>query len=156
MAFLQAAFSKMSEDGKAAFLLRVGISIMVLLGLAGIVYMFLGGKSPVNVAATQGLIAGVLLLTIVILVMIMALTALYAGAEPDIEKRIRLARDVVSPLFAIFGTVIGFYFGSQTGGTKPAETPPGVSARPAEKGATTGSATPPAAASEVGKTSPVK
>lgn len=123
LVWLKRAFESLGADGGWAIVMRVVVVVLLVVGLGGIVSMFFGHGIPIDVSSTQGLIAGVLLITIVVLVMIMVLTALYGGMETDMEKRIRTARDTLSPLLAIFGTVIGFYFGSQIGdkAAKPTE-----------------------------------
>src|SRR4051812_36535912 len=94
MALLQQAFSSMSGESRGALLMRVGITTLFGVGLAGIGYMFWSSKGSFDVSETQGLIAGVLLITIIVLTMTMVLTALYSSAlVPDLQERIRLGRD---------------------------------------------------------------
>ena len=52
----------------------------------------------------------------------MIVASLFGGEGEDAEqnqKRINAARDVLTPILGILGTIIGFYFGSQPAKVAP-------------------------------------
>ena len=134
-----------SDDGWK-FIWRVFILIGMFAALGVIVWLFVRrgvGSEPIKlgeVVETQGLIAGVLLVTIVVLELVMIMAALFAADDSSTEKRVNIARNVLSPLLAIFGTVIGFYFGTQADGGKGKPEPSAASSA-----GKTGTSSPPAA-----------
>jgi hypothetical protein len=55
-----------------------------------------------------------LTVSVVLLIVIVILALLFSPNDESIAKRVGLAREVLTPLLGILGTIIGFYFGSQT------------------------------------------
>jgi hypothetical protein len=103
------------------FLLQVFTLLFLLVALIVIVILFFWrGERPINfseITAAQGLIAGVLLATIVVIEIVAVMTALFDGTT-QLKDRVQLVRDVLAPLLAIFGTVTGFYFGTKAAAEK--------------------------------------
>jgi hypothetical protein len=98
-------------------LFALALIFMAIVFLGALTYR--GGISAKDVADghfMRGLITAVLLVVTLVLVITVVLTALFASGDESTGKRVALARDVLAPLFGILGTIIGFYFGSQTGG----------------------------------------
>src|SRR5208337_103086 len=86
-----------------------------------IVLMWFGstllGRGDINqgvsdVGFTRGLITLVLLLFIIAMAITLILYLINEEKDEKIKLRVDSARDILTPLLGIFGTVIGFYFGS--------------------------------------------
>ena len=107
-------------DAFWTLLWRVFTLVLLSLGTLFVAKVALGGNIQVGkIDEARGLVTVVLLIAIVILVVIVVLTILSSSSPDDsVTKRIQLARDVMVPLLGIFGTVVGFYFGSTTNPSK--------------------------------------
>lgn len=97
------------------FLLQVFTLLFLLAALILIIALFVRGNiNLAQVPEAQGLIAGVLLMTIVVIELVAIMTALFGGSKDiTLKDRIQMVRDVLAPLLAIFGTITGFYFGTK-------------------------------------------
>jgi hypothetical protein len=111
------------QDKVWTFIWRVFTLIMLMMAayfVASLVFSSKGSDLD-DPNSTRGLIAVVLLVSTTILVVIIVLPLMTsAGSADDLTKRAQMSKDVIVPLFGIFGTVLGFYFGSQVPGPGPA------------------------------------
>lgn len=117
------------------FLLQVVALLFMVVALIVIAVLFFRGgderfKFLSEISAAQGLIAGVLLTTIVLIEIVAIMTALFGGADEPLKDRIQMVRDILAPLLAIFGTVTGFYFGTKAIKEAPQATAPANPAPP--------------------------
>jgi hypothetical protein len=115
------------------FLFQILAVIFLLTALVGIAYLFFqsnnGQVDLANFTTTQGLIAGVLLTAITVGVIVAVMAVLFNSGEEPLKERIQLVRDILAPVIAIFGTIIGFYFGANPKPIKePDSTPPTATA----------------------------
>jgi hypothetical protein len=102
---------------------RLAVLLLLVLGMISVVWVIYNWQITTEDVAkgdfVRGLITVLILCGILALVAIVVLTALFAESTPPSPdestlKRVTAVREVLAPLFGIFGTIIGFYFGSQT------------------------------------------
>jgi hypothetical protein len=74
-----------------------------------------------------------LTVSVVLLIVIVILALLFSANDDSIAKRVGLAREVLTPLLGILGTIIGFYFGSQTAEVSAKKAAEQVQGKSAEK-----------------------
>ncbi len=98
---------------------QVLVSIVVLLGLAGIGYIIYQnagseffkeiGKNSSSFA--RGLITILIAFITIVVALILIISVLF-GSATDYEKRFGMGREILSIFVGILGTIVGFYFGS--------------------------------------------
>ncbi len=94
------------------------LSVLLLIFLATVfvsIVIIRGGLTSNDIADSEfmrGLITALLLVGTLVLVTILILNVLFATGDESTGKRANLAREVITPLFGILGTIVGFYFGS--------------------------------------------
>jgi hypothetical protein len=99
------------------FFLQLFTLLFLLAVLILIVVLFFEGRINLSkITEAQGLIAGVLLVTIVVIEIVAVMIVLFGGSNEPLKDRIQMVRDLLAPLLAIFGTITGFYFGTKAVG----------------------------------------
>ncbi|HEV2292835.1 MAG TPA: hypothetical protein VGR35_03215 [Tepidisphaeraceae bacterium] len=91
---------------------------LILIALAFLGYLFFRRGAPAldlrDGEFMRGLITILLLVVSLVLVVVLILTSLFANNDDSTFKRVNQGREVLTPLFGILGTIVGFYFGSVT------------------------------------------
>ena len=69
--------------------------------------------------------------TVGIALVIVLAVFLSTGSKEEIGERFQMGKDILAVLIGVFGTIIGFYFGSEIASERPQPNPATVSAPPA-------------------------
>lgn len=69
--------------------------------------------------------------TVGIALVIVLAVFLSTGSKEEIGERFQMGKDILAVLIGVFGTIIGFYFGSEIASERPLPNPAVVSASPA-------------------------
>lgn len=79
----------------------------------------------------RGLITFLFAFGTIAVILIISISVFWARID-EVEKRVGIAKDVLTILIGIFGTILGFYFGSvgDTGSAKDAKSPPTTQQQP--------------------------
>ena len=92
--------------------------VLIVFALGFLGYMFFGSGAPKlelkDGEFMRGLITILLLVVTLLLVVLIILGALFSQDQDANIKRVTQSREVLTPLFGILGTIIGFYFGAAT------------------------------------------
>lgn len=106
-------------ESKTAWILWSIIGVVTVVSLVG-VFLLLGGNSEriANAAYARGVITVLFSVGVVAMALIVVLSVLMQKQDPDgaglSEKRFQRAKEILSLLLGILGTVVGFYFGTST------------------------------------------
>jgi hypothetical protein len=113
--------------------LQILVIAFLLIALVFIGRLFFSSEhnslATTEIPKTQALIAGVLLTAIIVCVTIAIISVLLSSTDDSLKDRVQLMRDILAPVLAIFGTVTGFYFGSNS----TTQQPPGYQSQEAGK-----------------------
>jgi hypothetical protein len=60
----------------------------------------------------RGLLTFVLVLTATVVILVLSIGIFAYGSTPDLKERIAPAKDVLTVVISVLGTIMGFYFGS--------------------------------------------
>jgi heme/copper-type cytochrome/quinol oxidase subunit 2 len=97
------------------FAWRLLVFAILLLAIAALAWLIISGditaENLKDNALIRGLLTIILFVAVVVLITVLVLAALFADNDESTQKRVTLCREVVSPLVAVLGTIIGFYFG---------------------------------------------
>ncbi len=109
-----------------------------------------------DASRARGLITFLFAFITIAVVFVVVIAVLWMGKDEDIDGRFNKAKDVITILVGILGTIIGFYFGntrqepapvagppSSIQSPSPTVTPPGAAAPPSTPGAPQGTSTMP-------------
>lgn len=131
-----AALIEPSQQGTRRQGFRSGAIALILSGLAVAAILVYGIfypnfiKSIGNPAEARGLITFLFSVGTIAVILIISISTFWSHID-EVEKRAGLAKDVLTILIGIFGTIIGFYFGSgEISGTRTNTNMP-----PAQQGA---------------------
>jgi hypothetical protein len=113
--FFARAASAVYEIGWGPLFVRT-VSLIIIAALTWFGWKLLS-RADINVGVsdvgfTRGLITLMLLLFIIAMGITLILYVINEVQDARIKLRVDSARDILAPLLGIFGTVIGFYFGS--------------------------------------------
>jgi hypothetical protein len=103
----------------------MGLVIAILILFFGGIFLYLNGMRPGpywTVEATRPIIVYTLIVAMLGFGGLLIVRPLFSAEDPKtLQERFRLAREVFMVFAGVFGTIIGFYFG--TGGPTPADPP---------------------------------
>jgi len=98
---------------------------LVLVAYVGGIWFYLSGLGKplyAGVEATRAVIVFTIIVAMLCFGGLLIVSPLFSGEDPDkLKERFRLSREVFMVFAGVFGTIIGFYFG--TGGLTPADSP---------------------------------
>jgi hypothetical protein len=114
------------------------IFLLVLLFFAGaFVYRLLfpgsdglAGPDLKDGTYMRGFITTLFLVATLALVIVLVLFVSFAGNDISTKDRVTQAREILTPIFGILGTIVGFYFGSQIPGKPESAEGPARQAAP--------------------------
>ena len=89
------------------------ISLLIPVGI--FIYRLVNGGVGIDISQvpfTRGLITVLLLASTLLMVLMVIINLLLASDPADAKDRTATAREVLTPLLGIVGTIVGFYFGS--------------------------------------------
>jgi hypothetical protein len=96
---------------------RLFVLVLILLSVVFVGLMVyrserIDGLKLDNGEYMRGLFTFLFLVGGLVLVLILILAALFADNDDSTRKRVSQAREILTPVFGILGTIVGFYFGS--------------------------------------------
>lgn len=115
-------------------------SFMVLSGIvAGLLFPGLGfRKDMADPATARGLITFLFAFGTISIALLIAAASYWVSDSEQLKARFGYAKDILMVLIGILGTIIGFYFGTETSQPPAPEEPPAIVDQPAAGAAAPG------------------